>query len=444
MTKLEEHQANLLAKIRDHSLHVGVIGMGYVGLPLALAFLERAKVRVTGFDTDAEKVAALNAGKSYIMYVGPERIEQARRSRLLSATDDMSKLSEPDVVLIAVPTPLTAQRTPDLRFVESTGRELAARLRPGQLVVLESTTYPGTTDELLRAILETSGLRCGEDFMLAFSPEREDPGNKGFDTTTIPKVVGGIDVASTEVAAALYALAVDQVVRVNSCRVAEACKLTENIFRSVNIALVNELKLIFDRMGIDVWEVLDAAATKPFGFMKFTPGPGLGGHCIPLDPFYLSFKAREYGLTTRFVELAGEINMAMPRYVIGKLNLALNSRGKPVAGSHVLVLGLAYKKDIDDPRESPSFELIEELLKLKAKVSYHDPHIPTAPAMRSWPDLPALSSEPLTQELLRSVDAVLIATDHSSVDYEFVAEHAPLIVDSRGVYRAPRDNVVKA
>ena len=324
-------------------------------------------------------------------------------------------------------------------------RKPSARwLRKGQLVILESTTYPGTTDELLKSILESSGLKCGIDFLLAFSPEREDPGNREYSTASIPKVVGGVDSHATEFAAAVYGLVWDRVVRVSSSRAAEAAKLTENIFRAVNIALVNELKVAFDRMDIDIWEVLDAAATKPFGFMKFSPGPGLGGHCIPLDPFYLTWKAREYGLSTRFIELAGEVNVSMPHFVVGKLQAALNDRSKSVKGSKILVLGLAYKKDIDDTRESPSLELIHLLLGLGATIVYHDPHIPIAPKMRSWPQLPEMRSVPLESDLVSSVDAVLISTDHSNVDYELLANNARLIIDSRGVYRDRRANVVKA
>lgn len=441
---MNEHKQALLNKIKDGTFHVGIIGMGYVGLPLALTFIERAKFKVTGFDVDQRKVDALNRGETYIMHMGGDRVKGAKQSGLFDATSDFDRLSEPDALMIAVPTPLTAQREPDMRYVVSTGEAIAARLRKGQLIVLESTTYPGTTDELLKDLLEKSGLKCGQDFYLAFSPEREDPGNKSYNTATIPKVVGGVDPDATDVAAALYEQGLDKVVKVRSARVAEATKLTENIFRGVNIALVNELKIVYERMGIDVWDVLDAAATKPFGFMKFTPGPGLGGHCIPLDPFYLTWKAREYGISTRFIELAGEVNVSMPRYVVDKLQEGLNDHEKSLKNSQVLVLGLAYKKDIDDPRESPSFELIELLLQRGAKVSYHDPHIPVAPSMRSWPTLPAMRSQPLTAELLASVDAVLISTEHTAVDYALVAEHAKLIVDTRGVYREPLSNVVKA
>ena len=431
-------------KLADGTIHVGVIGLGYVGLPLALTFVERAGFRVTGFDIDEQKIKMIARGETYIDHVHADRLRTEAARRLLAATTDFSRLCEPDALIIAVPTPLTPQREPDMRYVVDTARAISARLRKGQLVVLESTTYPGTTDGPLRQILEESGLRCGQDFLLAFSPEREDPGNQKFSTATIPKVVGGVDPVATEVAVAFYAKALDKVVKVASARTAEATKLTENIFRAANIALVNELKVIYERMGIDIWDVLDAASTKPFGFMRFNPGPGIGGHCIPLDPFYLTWKAREFGIATRFIELAGEINLSMPRYVVEKLRDALDSRGKPLRGSRILVIGLAYKKDVGDSRESPSFEIIELLLHHRAVVSYHDPHIPSAPVMRSWPNLPPLGSVPLTTATLQSVDAVIIATDHSKVDYEFVAKTAPLVVDTRGVFRAPRDNVVKA
>jgi UDP-N-acetyl-D-glucosamine dehydrogenase len=434
----------LLEKIESGAVSVGIIGLGYVGLPLALAFVERAKVRVLGFDVDPAKVELLRRGRTYIAHLGEDRVQRARETGLFDATADFELLAQPDALLIAVPTPLTPQREPDMRYIVGTGRAIAARLRPGQLVVLESTTYPGTTSGLLREILEESGLTCGKDFFLAFSPEREDPGNEHFSTATIPKVVGGVDPAAGQLAAALYARAVSKVVRVRSADVAEATKLTENVFRAVNIALVNELKLVYERMGIDIWDVLDAAATKPFGFMRFNPGPGLGGHCIPIDPFYLTWKAREFGGTTRLVELAGEINLAMPRHVVEKLERALNARSKPVRGSRILLLGLAYKKDIDDTRESPAFELWQRLLELGAHIAYHDPHVPEAPRARSWPDLPPLASEPLTPELLRAQDAVVIATDHGAVDYARVLEHAELIIDTRGVYREPLVNVVKA
>jgi UDP-N-acetyl-D-glucosamine dehydrogenase len=331
-----------------------------------------------------------------------------------------------------------------MSYVEQTAKQVRTTLRQGQLIVLESTTYPGTTDELLKGILEQSGLRCGTDFYLAFSPEREDPGRKDFTTTTTPKVVGGVDEASGDLAQALYDQVVARTVRVSTARAAEAAKLVENIFRAVNIALVNELKVVYDRMGIDIWEVLDAAATKPFGFMRFNPGPGWGGHCIPLDPFYLSWKAREYGVVPKFIELAGEVNVTMPRYVVNKLQEALNKLGKTVKGSKVLILGLAYKKDIDDTRESPAFEIMELLEELGASVSYHDPHVPVIPPTRRHADKAGLPSLSLTAANLEKQDAVVLVTDHTSVDYELVGRHARLIVDTRGVYRAPAANVVQA
>lgn len=434
---------NLRQRIDDGQATVGIIGLGYVGLPLAIAFADKG-FPVLGFDVDQKKIDAVMRGESYIKHLNGEGLSRVVKSNKLEATADFSRLQTPDVILICVPTPLTPQREPDMSYVVDTARQIKKSLRRGQLVVLESTTYPGTTDELVQSILEESGLVCGRDFFLAFSPEREDPGNPDFGTTTIPKVVGGVDKASGDLAESLYAKVIAQTVRVSSARVAEAAKLTENIFRAVNIALVNELKIVYDRMGIDVWEVLDAAATKPFGFMRFNPGPGWGGHCIPLDPFYLAWKAREYGQPTRFIELAGEVNVTMPAYVVEKLQMALNDRSKAVKGSKVLVLGLAYKKDIDDPRESPAFELINQLLALGAEVSYHDPFVPTAPRMRSWPDLPTMHSVELSSENLEAADAVLIATDHTVVDYNFVADHAQLIIDTRGIYREPADHIVKA
>jgi UDP-N-acetyl-D-glucosamine dehydrogenase len=429
--------------IEAKSARVGIIGMGYVGLPLALAFVEKG-FHVLGFDVDATKVEKLARGEGYIKHLDHGRIGAAARSARLEATTDFARLKDVDAILICVPTPLTPQRQPDMSYVEHSARQVCAALRSGQLVVLESTTYPGTTDELVKGILEESGLKSGADFWLAFSPEREDPGNKDYGTTTTPKVVGGVDEASGDLAQALYDQIVVSTVRVSSARAAEATKLTENIFRAVNIALVNELKIVYDRMGIDVWEVLDAAATKPFGFMRFNPGPGWGGHCIPLDPFYLSWKAREFGVAPRFIELAGDVNVEMPHYVVGKLQLALNACGRAVKDAKVLILGIAYKKDIDDPRESPAFELIERLLHLGAQVSYHDPHIPEAPHMRSWPELPPMQSLPLTPTTLRAHDAVMIVTDHTAVDYEMVLREARLVVDTRGIYRPGDQKVVKA
>jgi UDP-N-acetyl-D-glucosamine dehydrogenase len=440
---MSEISKQLEEAVHSRSAKVGIIGMGYVGLPLALAFA-KSGFRVTGFDTDPDKIRALSEGHSYIHHIGSERIAAAVTGGLLFATADFDRLAQQDAILICVPTPLTKQRDPDMRYVRDTAQAIARRLRRGQLIVLESTTYPGTTDELVRETLETSGLKLGDDFLLAFSPEREDPGNANFNTQTIPKLVGGVDEASGRVAERLYAAALAKTVLVSSARVAEAAKLTENIFRGVNIALVNELKIAFDRMGIDVWQVLDAAETKPFGFMRFNPGPGWGGHCIPVDPFYMSWKAREFEVTTRFIELAGEINVRMPEFVVEKLQRALNDRGKPVKGSRVLLLGVAYKNDIDDCRESPAFPIIDHLAPLGAEVVFHDPYVPMLPRTRAWPHLENLPSEPLSAENLARADAVLIVTAHKCIDYAFVAQHAQLIVDTRGVYRGATSNVVKA
>ncbi len=433
----------LAAMIDDGGARVGVIGLGYVGLPVALSFAE-AGFRVLGFDVDAAKVEKLTAGESYIRHLDPSRLPAALAAGRFAASADFTRLGEPDVLVICVPTPLDRYRQPDLSHVRDTVEQVRRALRPGQLVILESTTYPGTTDELVVPPLAASGLVCGEDFFVAFSPEREDPGNARFTTTAIPKVVGGADAVSRALAVRFYGRAFAAVHGVSSARAAEATKLMENIFRAVNIALVNELKMLYDRMGIDVWEVLEAAETKPFGFMRFDPGPGWGGHCIPVDPFYLSWKAREYGFSPRFIELAGQVNVEMPAWVLDKLMRALNERGRAVSGAKVLLLGLAYKRDVDDPRESPAFELLHLLLELGAEVSYHDPHVPRAPSMRSWPDLPALESVPLSDEVLAACDVALIVTDHRGVDYERVARLAPLVVDTRGVLRGGRPNVVPA
>jgi UDP-N-acetyl-D-glucosamine dehydrogenase len=355
-------------------------------------------------------------------------------------------MAEADALLICVPTPLSDSRDPDLAYVEATAEQISAALRPGQLVVLESTTYPGTTRDVVVPILDKSGLKLGKDYYVAYSPEREDPGNPDYSASGIPKVVGGMDETSARLAGSLYSKAVVNIVPVSSCEVAEACKILENTYRSVNIAMVNELKMLFDRIGIDVWEVIEAAKTKPFGFQAFYPGPGLGGHCIPIDPFYLSWVARKHNMTTRFIEVAGEINTSMPQYVIHRLMDALNEVGKPVKGSKVLVLGVAYKKDVDDPRESPSFELMEKLLAAHAKLSYNDPHVPHLPKMRHH-DLPAMDSQELTPELLASQDCVLIATDHSAYDYDFIVKHAKLVVDTRNAtkkVREGRDKIRKA
>ncbi len=432
----------LVERLEQRGYSVGIVGLGYVGLPLGMAFADGG-FQVLGFDVDESKVEALGAGRSYIEHLDGEQLARNVRGGRFKATSDFDRMAEVDALLICVPTPLDRHLEPNLSYVEMTARQAGRRLRSGQLVVLESTTYPGTTEELVLPILAAGGLECGADFFLAFSPEREDPG-RADPTINVPKVVGGIDAASTELAAALYSQVFSAVVPVTSTRVAEATKLTENIYRAVNIALVNELKIVYDAMGIDVWEVLDAAETKPFGFKRFNPGPGWGGHCIPVDPFYLSWKAREYGLRSRFIELAGEVNVEMTRYVLAKLQEALNARGKPVRGSRVLVIGLAYKPDVADPRESPAFEVLDRLVKLGAEVAYHDPLIPKAPAMRTWPDLPPMRSVDLDRDTVARQDAVLIITHHSAVDYQALAEHARLIVDTRGVFRQPADNVVRA
>ena len=432
----------LIRRIESRGAVVGVIGLGYVGLPLLLGFA-KAGFRVLGFDIDRRKVDALAAGESYIRHIEADRIREIVGSGAFEPTDDFSRLPEADALLICVPTPLTESREPDLTYIRGTVDAIAERLRPGQLVVLESTTYPGTTEEVVRPLLEAGGLTAGVEFHLAFSPEREDPGNADHSMATIPKVVGGVTDACRDVAAALYGSVVSRVVPVSSTGVAELTKLLENIYRSVNIALVNELKVLCHRMDLDVHEVIAASATKPFGFQAFYPGPGLGGHCIPVDPFYLTWKARQFDCSTRFIELAGEINTSMPYYVVERLARALNSHSKPMRGAEVLVLGVAYKRDVDDLRESPSLKIIELLRDQGAEVSYHDPYVPELPRTRRY-DLD-LSSRPLTPETLASVDAALILTDHTNVDYAAVVAHAPLVLDTRNATASvpgPKSNVV--
>lgn len=429
---------SLRAAFQNRTATVGVIGLGYVGLPLLDAFISKG-FSCIGFDIDSRKVEQLNAGRSYIKHVSSEKVSAWREAKKFEATADLARLREPDALIICVPTPLTDSRDPDLSFVEGTARSIAAALRPGQLVVLESTTYPTTTRDVVLPILEASGLVCGRDFFLAFSPEREDPGNANYSAAGIPKVVGGMDAAALELASAMYAQAVVSVVPVSSPEVAEACKILENTYRAVNIALVNELKTLFDRMGIDVWEVIDAAKTKPFGFSAFYPGPGLGGHCIPIDPFYLTWLARKYAMTTRFIELAGEVNAKMPEYVVMRLMEFLNDLGKPIKGCRICVLGAAYKKDVDDPRESPSFVLMELLLARGAILTYNDPHVPTLPRMRHHPSLPAMSSSELTPEFLAAQDCVLISTDHSAYDYAHIVRHAKFVLDTRNATRNVTD-----
>lgn len=429
----------LINKIENRNAVVSIIGLGYVGLPLAMVFVSGG-YSVLGFDVDSEKVDRIEKGESYIHYIPASAIKKAVSEKRFTATSDFSRLPEADVIIICVPTPLDEHREPDLSYVVDTTEVIAKYLRNGQLVVLESTTYPGTTDELMLPILQRNGMKPGSDFFLAYSPEREDPGNPNFSTKQIPKVVSGVDKISGEAAVALYGKVFEKVIPVSNARTAEAIKLTENIFRSVNIALVNELKMIYGKFGIDIWEVIEAAKTKPFGYMPFYPGPGLGGHCIPIDPFYLTWKAREYGCTTRFIELAGEINTNMPDYVIKVLADALNDIEKSVKGSRVLVLGLAYKKDVADVRESPSFPIIDNLRKMGATVNYHDPYVPAIPHMRHFPHLKGLSSVPLDAENLSGHDAVMIATDHSCVDYEFVAANSKLVIDSRNATRNVKGN----
>lgn len=414
-------------------MKIGIVGLGYVGLPLALQFA-RCGVRVLGFDIDPEKVASLNRKDSYIKHIESRTIAEQVQSGKFIATADFTRIREVEAVIICVPTPLTKHRDPDISYILETGRAIAPHLAPGALVVLESTTYPGTTDEDLRGVLESvSGRTAGVDFHLAFSPEREDPGNPASRVSAIPKLVGGFTSACCDRAVALYSRAVKTVVPVSSCRVAEAAKLLENIFRSVNIALVNELKVVYAAMGIDIWEVIDAAKTKPFGFMPFYPGPGLGGHCIPIDPFYLTWKAREYGKHTRFIELAGEINSAMPHYVVERTIAALNSKQKSLNGSRVLILGLAYKADVDDDRESSSYHLMDLLAQRGAIVSYHDPHVPVIRMTREHGHWAGTKSVPWTLEILSSFDAVVISTAHAAVNYSELADYCPYIIDTRNV-----------
>lgn len=440
----DEHQSahlqQLTAKLRDRTAVVGIIGLGYVGLPLTLRYAE-AGFRVLGIDIDSAKVEKLNRGESYIRHIAADDIAAAREAGF-EATTDFTRAHEADALVICVPTPLSAYREPDLSFVLDTVDALLPFIRPGQLLSLESTTYPGTTEEELRPRLESRGLEVGRDVFLVFSPEREDPGNAYFETRTIPKVCGGSTAACLEAGVALYSAAIDRVVPVSSTRAAELTKLLENIHRAVNIGLVNEMKIIADKMDIDIHEVIRAAATKPFGFTPYYPGPGLGGHCIPIDPFYLTWKARQYGVHTRFIELAGEINSDMPHWVIGKVTDALNQRGRSVMGSRVLVLGIAYKKDVEDMRESPSVELMELLRDKGAHVDYSDPHVPVFPRMREHRF--ELSSVALTPDALASYDLVLLATSHSAFDYDMIRRYANLIVDTRGVYLEHLPHVVKA
>lgn len=436
MSQLNE----LLAKIEDKTYTIGIIGLGYVGLPLMWTFHQRG-MPVLGFDIDQRKIDHLKKGVPYIKHLGTEMMEALAKSERCDSTTDFTRLKEADAILMCVPTPLDAHRQPDMSYVETTTRTVGQHLRAGQLVILESTTWPGTTEELMIPILEEkSGLKAGKDFYVAYSPEREDPGNPNFNTAKIPKVVGGHGAEALELALALYNTAIVQTVPVTDTKTAEAVKLTENIFRSVNIALVNELKVVYEKMGIDVHEVLDAAATKPFGFMKFTPGPGLGGHCIPIDPFYLTWKALEFGRNTRFIELAGEINTNMPQYVIDRTVLALNAHNKAVKGAKVLVIGVAYKPDVDDMRESPTFKLFDLLEERGAELAYYDPHIPEIWETREHAHYAGMRSVDWNRETISAYDAVIIATNHSSVNYAELAEWCSCIVDTRNAMNGLVEN----
>lgn len=428
------------AKFKSKEAVIGIVGLGYVGLPLMLRY-NAIGFRVLGIDIDIAKVEKLNAGISYIEHIASEHIAKARSSGF-EATSEFRRASECDALILCVPTPLNKYREPDMSFVIDTTNAIKPYLRAGQVVSLESTTYPGTTEEELLPRVQEGGLTVGEDLFLVYSPEREDPGNPSFETRTIPKVIGGSTANCLQVGISLYEQAIDQVVPVSSTKAAEMTKLLENIHRAVNIGLVNEMKIVADRMGIDIFEVVDAAATKPFGFTAYYPGPGLGGHCIPIDPFYLTWKAREYGLHTRFIELSGEVNKAMPEYVVGKLMDGLNERSQALKGSRVLVLGIAYKKNVDDMRESPSVEIMELIEAKGGIVAYSDPHVPVFPKMREHHF--NLSSEALTAENLASFDAVVLATDHDKFDYSLIQAQARLLIDSRGKYRAPQANVIKA
>ena len=435
----------LIRKIRDHDAVVGVIGLGYVGLPLLLRFGE-AGFRVIGFDVDSGKVAELNAGRTYMGHIEETRVLKLRESGRFETTSDFSKLSQADCVLVCVPTPLNNHREPDMQYVEHAVDTIAQSLRRGQLVVLESTTYPGTTREILRRRFDRPGFDAGADYFLAYSPEREDPGNGGFPTKAIPKVIGGTTEVCLKVAKTLYRQVVDQLVPVSSTDTAELVKLLENVYRSVNIALVNELKMLCDRMDIDVWEVIDAAATKPFGFAPFYPGPGLGGHCIPIDPFYLAWKAREYGFATRFIELAGEINTAIPHFVVEKTTCGLNGHGKSIRGARILILGVAYKRDIDDTRESPAMEIMRLLRDKGAELSYHDAFVPKLYKTRRC-DFSDLTSVQLTEAFLETQDAVVIVTDHTTIDYGWILDHARLVIDARNATKGlsrGREKIVRA
>jgi len=439
---MKENGSDLEKKIKKREARIGIIGLGYVGLPLVKTFLNKG-FKVIGFDTDDRKVALLNQGKSYIKHVTGKDLKPFLLKKIFQATKDFRTLADVDVIIICVPTPLDAHKNPDLSFVLKTTRVISENLRKGQLIVLESTTYPGTTEEEMLPILEEGGRKVGRDFYLAYSPERENPGDKVYTTSKIPKIVGGVTPSCKRITRTLYDQIVVKTIPVSSPRVAEASKLLENIFRSVNIALVNEMKMIFERMDIDIWEVVEAASTKPFGFMPFFPGPGYGGHCIPVDPFYLAWKAKEVDYPTKFIELAGEINTLMPYYVVSKTIEALNERGKSIKGARILVLGIAYKKDIDDQRESPSLKIISLLQKKGAIVSYNDPYVPQSFGHRDYPGL-KLKSVRLSEKKLKEFNAVVIATDHSRYDFEWIVKNSFLVIDTRNAIKKRRKNVVKA
>lgn len=430
----------LIDKLNNGSAVIGIIGLGYVGLPLAIRYAE-VGYKVIGFDIDASKQTHIEAGKTYIKHIPDAAIQQAV-AKGFEATTDFSQAAKADALILCVPTPLDNHREPDLSFIIDTTEALMPYMRKGQVVSLESTTYPGTTEEELLPRIESTGLKVGEDAFLVYSPEREDPGNPDFTTNTIPKICGGVTQDCLEVGLALYGRVIDTVVPVSSTKVAEMTKLLENIHRAVNIGLVNEMKVVADKMGIDIFEVIDAAATKPFGFVPYYPGPGLGGHCIPIDPFYLTWKAREYGINTRFIELAGEVNSNMPEYVIGKVSAGLNTHKKSINGSRILVLGIAYKKNVDDMRESPSVEIMSLLQKQGAHVAYSDPYLPTFPKMRRYSF--DLQSEDITAENLATYDCAIIATNHDDFDYELIKKNSQLVIDTRGVYRKPDKKVIKA
>ncbi|NQT81362.1 MAG: nucleotide sugar dehydrogenase [Candidatus Aminicenantes bacterium] len=439
---MNRNSLDLERKIENREARIGIIGMGYVGLPLALTFLKKG-FEVFGFDVDEKKVKMLNQGKSYIKHITAEELKVFLKEKKFLATKDFGALSRINVIIICVPTPLDSHKNPDLSYVLKTTEVISKNFIKGQLVILESTTYPGTTEEEMLPLLEARGLKVGEDFYLAYSPERENPGDEVFSTAKTPKVVGGVTQRCRRVAKALYDQVVVKTIPVSSTKVAEATKLLENIFRSVNIAMVNEMKLIFERLGIDIWEVIEAASTKPFGFMPFSPGPGYGGHCIPIDPFYLAWKAKEVDYPTRFIELAGEINTLMPYYVVSRTVEALNSRGKSIKGARILILGIAYKEDVDDQRESPSLKIISLLQGKRAKVSYNDPHVPQSPGYRDYPGL-KLKSVALTEKRLKEFDAVIVATAHSAYNFEWIAKNSSLIIDTRNAIKKKKKNVVKA